>query len=184
MKIILTYRRTSRLSMRIGKDGSLRVSAPYGYPRAKVDAFIASHQTWIRQASERQAQRQRKEDDFYAALPLHTTAEKKAAKEGLQAIIEPLIAHYSALMQVKPSSIRYRASKTRWGSCQPRTKSINFSLYLLLLPAYCIEHVVVHELAHLREPNHSSGFYRLMDQYYPSWKEARAYTRRIVKGLS
>ena len=144
MKIILTYRRTSRLSMRIGKDGSLRVSAPYGYPTKKIDSFIESHREWIAQAQARHEQRVEQENDFYAALPLNTPAEKKAAKQRLQHIIEPMLQHYSQAMQVKVNKLSFRASKSRWGSCRKKTASINFSLYLLLLPEWCIEHVVVH----------------------------------------
>ncbi|MBO7183029.1 MAG: M48 family metallopeptidase [Bacteroidales bacterium] len=181
MKIILTYRRTSRLSMRIGKDGSLRVSAPYGYPTKKIDSFIESHREWIAQAQARHEQRIEQENDFYAALPMNTPAEKRAAKQRLHQIIEPMLQHYSQAMQVKVNKLSYRASKSRWGSCQKKTASINFSLYLLLLPEWCIEHVVVHELAHLREANHGAGFYRLMDQYYPRWKEARRHSRLLLK---
>ena len=50
----------------------------------------------------------------------------------------------------------------------------------LLLPEWCTEHVVVHELCHLLELNHSVRFYELMDKYFPCWKEARKITRKIL----
>ena len=56
-----------------------------------------------------------------------------------------------------------------------------FSAYLLLLPEWCIEHVVVHELAHLIVPNHSDKFYAVMDTYFPRWREARAETKKISR---
>ena len=81
-----------------------------------------------------------------------------------------------------PSAISYRCTKTRWGSCNPKTRRINFSTYLLLLPDWCIEHVVVHELCHLLVPDHSPRFYALMDRHFPRWKEARRETRRLAGG--
>ena len=62
-----------------------------------------------------------------------------------------------------------------------RISKLAFSVYLLLLPDWCIEHVVVHELAHLLEPNHSKRFYAIMDRFFPRWKEARKETKRISK---
>lgn len=55
-----------------------------------------------------------------------------------------------------------------------------FSVYLLLFPDWIVEHVVVHELAHLIEPNHGPRFYRVMDRHFPRWREAREITRKIL----
>jgi hypothetical protein len=84
-------------------------------------------------------------------------------------------------MGVKPEKITYKALKSRWGQCNVLSRSISFSLYLLLLPDWCVEHVVVHELCHLLEPSHNARFHALMDQYYPRWREARKATRNISK---
>ena len=59
--------------------------------------------------------------------------------------------------------------------------SICFSAYVLLLPEWCVEHVVVHELCHLLEPSHNARFHALMDKFFPRWKEARKETRQICK---
>ncbi len=167
--------------MRIAKDGSVRVSVPLGYPKAKIDDFIGKHQDWMQAALERQEARLQQQNEFYAKLPLESRQQKQAAKTQLDEIVAPLVREYSAKMNVKPSEIGYRASTSRWGSCNVKSRKINFSLYLLLLPDWCIEHVVVHELAHLKEPNHSPRFYRLMDKYFPRWKEAGLYTKKITK---
>jgi len=53
--------------------------------------------------------------------------------------------------------------------------------YVLLLPEWCVEHVVVHELCHLLEPSHNARFHALMDKFFPRWKEARKETRQICK---
>jgi predicted metal-dependent hydrolase len=182
MAIKITYRLTSRLSMRIVRSGDVHVSAPVGLPRSVVEAFIREHADWIVAARQRTLQRVKQRDDFYAQLPLATTAQRRAAADRLSAIVEPLVKRYSREMNVQPSSVTYRALKSRWGQCNVRTRQICISTYALLLPDRCIEHVVVHELCHLLEPSHNARFHALMTQYYPRWRQARQATRQLTKG--
>ena len=78
--------------------------------------------------------------------------------------------------------LSFKPMISRWGVCRVKGRSICYSTYLLLLPDWCVEHVVVHELCHLLEPSHNAHFHALMDKYYPRWREARKETRRISKG--
>lgn len=61
------------------------------------------------------------------------------------------------------SDVKIQSSKTRWGSCS-RTRSINYSLYLMLLPAHLVDYVILHELCHTREMNHGVKFWAWMDK--------------------
>ena len=182
MAILLTYRRTSRLSMRIVKNGDVHVSAPIGMSKKEVEAFISQHQEWIVEARKKTAERQKQRTAFYNQLPLKTKAQKDEATERIRALVEPMIERHAKEMCVSPSSVRYKPMISRWGMCNVKERSICFSTYLLLLPDWCVEHVVVHELCHLLEPSHNAHFHALMDKYYPEWKEARKMTRRIAKG--
>ena len=179
--IIVTRRRTSRLSIRVTKGGEVRVSAPWYVTKHEINAFVESHREWIDKALARVTIQQQGREAFYSKLDISTPALRKAAVERLDAIVTPLVERYSEQMGVSPTGISYRASKTRWGSCNPRTRKINFSLYLLLLPDWCIEHIVVHELAHLLEANHSPRFYAIMDLHFPRWRAARLETRRLSR---
>ena len=60
--------------------------------------------------------------------------------------------------------------KTRWGSCNVKTKNINLNLELIKKPQECIEYVVLHELAHLKHPNHSKQFWEYVGMHMPDWK--------------
>jgi len=177
MAIQLTYRRTNRLSMRIVKNGDVHVSAPVGMPKSEIEAFIIRHEDWILKARKKTAERQAQRAAFYNQLPLTTKAQKAEAAERLQAMIEPLVEKYARVMGVRPSAIRYRPMVSRWGVCNIKNRSICYSTYLLLLPDWCVEHVVVHELCHLLEPSHNARFHKLMDKYYPLWREAKRETR-------
>ena len=180
-KIIVTYRKTSRLSMRIGKNGEVRVSAPYFAPKNEIERFVESNRDWIAKAQAKMTKLLETRQGFYAKLPLTTKSEKQAAMEKLDAIIQPMLEKHVKIMGVCPSKIEYKATISQWGSCQSKTKRILFSLYLLLLPEICIEQVVVHELAHLIVPNHGEKFYAVMDKYFPAWKEARKLARKISR---
>ena len=180
MAIQVTYRRTSRLSMRIAKNGDVRVSAPVGLSRKEVERFIDEHRGWIAEARERVLDNQRRRAAFYNQLPLRTKAEAAEALQRLRALVEPMVERYSGEMGVKPADISYKAMISRWGVCNVKARTVCFSAYLLLLPEWCVEHVVVHELCHLLEPSHDARFHALMDRYFPRWKEARREMRQIM----
>ena len=180
MAIQLTYRRTSRLSMRIVRNGDVHVSAPIGMTKKEVETFINDHQDWIVEARKKTAERQNQRAAFFNQLPLTTKAQKAEATERVRALTELMIERYSKVMGVSPSSVHYKPMISRWGMCNVKKRSICFSTYLLLLPEWCVEHVVVHELCHLLEPTHNARFHALMDKYYPKWKDVRKETRKIA----
>lgn len=181
MAIQVTYRRTSRLSMRIVKNGDVHVSAPIGMPKQEVEQFIEEHREWIMEARKKAYERQTRRAKFYNQLPLKTREQTEDALRQLKTLIEPMVERHSREMGVRSSLVYYKAMISRWGVCNVKNRSICFSVYLLLLPEWCVEHVVVHELCHLLEPSHNARFHALMDKYFPRWKEARRETRRICK---
>lgn len=179
--IQVTYRKISKLSMRIVKNGDVHVSAPFGIPKAEVIRFIEEHREWINSARKITFERQKCREDFYHQLPLQTSAQTDDARRRLKSLIEPMVERYSKAIDVKPNGINYKAMISRWGVCNVKKRTICFSLYLLLLPEQCVEHVVVHELCHLVEPSHNARFHSLMDKYFPLWRKARRETRQICR---
>ena len=167
--------------MRIVKNGDVHVTAPIGLPKRAVEEFISSHRDWITAARAKTAERQQQRADFYAQLPLSTQKQRAEAVMRLDAIVKPMVAHHAMVMNVEPSAITYRKMVSRWGMCNVHNHTLCFSLYLLLLPQWCIEHVVVHELCHLLEPSHNARFHALMDRYFPRWREARKETRAYLQ---
>lgn len=179
MAIQVTYRLTRRLSMRIVKSGDVHVSAPIGLSKKKVLQFIEGHRDWIAEARKKTQEKVQARNDFYDQLQLSTRKQTGEAKAKLKAIIEPMVELHSKKMGVSPAAITYKKLISRWGQCNVKYRTICFSVYLLLLPDWCQEHVVVHELCHLLEPSHNAHFHSLMDRYYPRWREARKETRRV-----
>ena len=161
--------------MRIVKNGDVHVSAPIGMPKSEVERFIEEHREWIAEARKKTYESQKRRTEFYNQLPLKTKEQTDDALRRLK------VDRHSKEMGVKPTVVYYKAMISRWGVCNVKNKSICFSAYLLLLPEWCVEHVVVHELCHLLEPSHNTRFHALMDQFFPRWKEARKETRQICK---
>lgn len=165
--------------MRIVKNGDVHVSAPIGLSRDRVIAFIEEHRDWISEARQKTSERQQQRNAFYDKLPLTTRAQADEALRRLKALIEPMVERHAKEMGVRPSRVFFKPTISRWGLCNVRDRSICISAYVLLLPEWCAEHVVVHEMCHLLEPSHNARFHALMDRYFPRWREARRETRRV-----
>ena len=88
----------------------------------------------------------------------------------LRARVEELLQPCELRVGRNASHISLRRMKTRWGSCTTRTGRIRLNVALAECPPECTEMVLVHELCHLREPNHGPRFHALMDLCYPGWR--------------
>ncbi len=82
----------------------------------------------------------------------------------------------------KKPSISIRTMKSRWGSCSS-SGSIRLNSQLIKTPLACIDYVILHELCHIAEMNHSQGFYRLLDQVMPEWREVKKELDRLGHGI-
>jgi len=165
--------------MRIVMNGDVHVSVPFGLSREKVEAFIEEHRDWIDETRKKVSARQERRADFYHQLPLNTKVQVSDAMNRIKTLVEPMMERHAREMGVYPSKVYYKPTISRWGQCNVRDRSICISVYVLLLPEWCIEHIVVHELCHLLEPSHNARFYALMDKFFPRWREARKVTRKL-----
>ncbi|MGZ4431709.1 MAG: M48 family metallopeptidase [Gaiellales bacterium] len=87
-----------------------------------------------------------------------------------------LLEQHAVRLGVTPASLAIRDSRTRWGSCSSAGR-ISLSWRLVLAPREALEYVVVHELCHLIEANHSRSFWRLLDAAHPQWPAAARWLR-------
>lgn len=84
-----------------------------------------------------------------------------------------LLVDWGNKMGVHPTGLKVHRMKTRWGSCNVRTGGINLNTLLACWPQECLEYIVVHELAHLHEANHSLRFHAIVERYLPEWRERK-----------
>ncbi len=93
------------------------------------------------------------------------------------------VIQFSKQLNLLPSTVKINSSRTRWGSCSSKG-SINFSWRLMLADDALIDYVVVHELAHLKELNHSKKFWAIVESVLPDYKERKKGLKLLQEKLS
>lgn len=101
-------------------------------------------------------------------------------KEAARILAHERIAHFNQFYQVPMGKVAIRNQKTRWGSCSKKG-NLNFNYKIALLPRHLADYIVVHELCHIKEFNHSSRFWDLVRQTVPNPESCRAELRRGFK---
>jgi len=115
---------------------------------------------------------------FMRVRPQTDAARKQAFiddwyREQIRKVAPPLIAKWERLIDVKVERFFVQRMKTKWGSCNPRAKTIRLNTDLAKKPRECLEYLIVHELVHLLEPTHNARFVALMNQFMPKWEHHR-----------
>ncbi len=100
-------------------------------------------------------------------------------REQIRAAASDLIAKWESLLGVSVSRVFVQQMKTKWGSCNPRPRTIRINTELAKKPTECLEYIVVHEMLHLLEPTHNAHFVALMDQFMPKWQFFRQRLNRL-----
>ncbi len=85
--------------------------------------------------------------------------------------------YYKFEENIEEPTLKIRKMKSRWGVCNTKTKNITLNLELIHYSIECLDYVIVHELSHLIEPNHSKKFWNIVSKYYPNYKEIRKKLR-------
>ena len=165
-KVIRSKRKT--VSIRVKPDLTVEIRAPYGADQAIISDILEKHSAWIEKSIEKQR----------SLPPLFnpTKAEIEELKAKTGAIVMPLVEHYAHQMGVCPTKINITSAKRVFGSCTSK-KHLNFSFRLALYPYEAIEYVVVHELCHIKEMNHSKRFWAEVEKILPDYK----LRRRLLK---
>jgi predicted metal-dependent hydrolase len=101
-------------------------------------------------------------------------------RKELRKILIPMLKKWQEKIGVEASFWGIRQMKTRWGTCNEKTKRIWFNLELIKKPESCIEYIVVHELVHLLERTHNDRFVQLLDKYLPKWRSTKDDLNRLI----
>ena len=160
--LIRSRRKTISLEMR--DDGTLVVRAPNRTIRREADAFVQKHEQWIEKHRKKMEERRIQTQQVRRL----TDAELKALARLAKKVIPERVGFYAGRMNAQYGRITLRCQKTRWGSCSTK-KNLNFNILLMLAPVEVLDSVIVHELCHLFEMNHSARFYQLVYAAYPEY---------------
>lgn len=103
-------------------------------------------------------------------------------KREAEQVFRECVAHFSPLMNVSPSALKLSSAKTQWGSCTTQGV-IRLNWQLVTMPLHLIDYVVVHELAHMQEMNHSAAFWRVVEGVCPDYVQVRKELRDWNPGM-
>jgi predicted metal-dependent hydrolase len=170
--VIRSSRKT--VSLEICPDGSVLVRAPRRLSDRAIREFVTSKESWLREKLRKFENR--------PVLPRLTAGKleklKKQAKEDLVARVR----RFAPQVGVNFGRITIRAQRTRWGSCS-REGNLNFNCLLMLSPPEIRDYVVIHELCHRREMNHSREFWAQVEKVCPDYRRCRAWLKENGNGL-
>ena len=169
---IRSRRRTLALQMK--PDGTPVVRTPLLTSRRQVEAFLREHRDWILRQQEKLAAQPRGEQ----LSPEELAELKKRARR----VFLARTAYFAPLVGVKAGRISIRSQRTKWGSCSARG-NLNFNCLLVLAPAEVLDYVVVHELCHLLEMNHSRRFWAEVARVLPDYAASRKWLKQNGNAL-
>ena len=172
MQYELIYSKRKTLAVQIRADGSVVVRAPFRTPRYRIEQFLTERQDWILQTVEKQKATYAVPKVSEKLSPQEREAMIRKAGETLAA----RTAYFAEQMGVTYGRITIREQKTRWGSCSSKG-NLNYNWKLILMPSEVLDYVVVHELAHRKEMNHSARFYAVVAKQMPDFAERQKWLR-------
>jgi predicted metal-dependent hydrolase len=164
-------RNIKNLSLKVYPSGQVIVSAPYFYPKFLISNFLEKKSDWLK-----------KKLSFWKNSQMLPISEKTRAdylkdKERARQLIINRLEFFNQYYNFKYEKIRIKNQKISWGSCSKKS-NLNFNFRILYLPEKMRDYIIVHELCHLKELNHSNNFWQLVAFTIPDYKDIRKQLKR------
>lgn len=160
------------MSLEITPKGEVLVRAPNRLPEREIQRFVTEKADWI----SKHLENVRKNLVKAEPQPLLTMEEvRKLADEALE-VIPQRVAYFAPMVGVTVGRITIRNQKTKWGSCSSKG-NLNFNCLLMLAPREVLDYVVVHELCHRLEMNHSPRFWAEVERVLPDYRASKQWLK-------
>lgn len=166
-EVVRSGRKTSAIEVK--RDGSVVVRCPVWVKDREVSDFVERNREWI--LKHRREVLKRLEN-----RPVYTKAQVEEFRRHARWMLAQKTWQWAERMQVTYGKLTIRQQATRWGSCSAKG-NLNFNWKLVLVPEELADYVVVHELAHRKEMNHSPRFWKLVEEQLPDYRERRKRLR-------
>lgn len=168
IQIVHSNRKT--ISLEVKRDGQIILRCPYGLSDAAVRRFLAEKQAWLEKTL--------KKVNAYTALEKTIIPEDEIQRLTREAKeqIPPRVAYWAGRIGVTYGTICIRHQKTRWGSCSQKG-NLNFNCLLMQMPKEILDYVIVHELCHRKEMNHSPKFWAEVEKIMPDYRWRRKWLK-------
>ena len=199
-------KRAKNLSISINSQGKVTVTKPWFLPVFFLNQFLQERESWVKQTLAKiQTDTKLGENEIYylgqkyqiifkigkfkldfdfpylQISAYNQQAGKRQLMEFLQkeAIknIKTKIKIYAQKMEIQYEQVRIKDQETRWGSCSSQN-NLNFSWRLIMAPPKVLDYVIIHELAHLEQMNHSYKFWDVVEKYDPDYRENRRWLKK------
>lgn len=165
--------RAKCLRLTVNSRAEVIVTVPRLVPMFLVNKFIREKYTWIQKAVD--SIKKRQEDDFKFSVKYGSY---KKHKEQARSFIKNRVDYFAKKYNFSYNRIAIRNQRSRWGSCSVK-RNLNFNFRLLFIDRDLADYVIVHELCHLREMNHSHNFWREVEGILPNWREKRRKLKKV-----
>lgn len=165
-------------SMRITVDaqGSVLVSKPKRTSMRAVEQFILTHKEWIETAQAKAHRRRGGLPLIELPRPRKGSKAYRDAIANARTLVHARLAHFNSLYASTYGTISIRNQKTRWGSCSARN-NLSFNYKIAFLPPHLADYIIVHELCHTLEHNHSDRFWAEVARALPNHQLLRKEIR-------
>lgn len=173
IEVIRSNRKT--IAIEIKPDLQVVVRTPYRMPKWEIERFVREHEDWIQKHLEIVRKRKEEQDAMPQQSEL-TEEELRGLVKEAHKVIPERVAYYAPIVGVTYGRIAIRNQKTRWGSCSGKG-NLNFNCQLMRMPPEVIDYVVVHELCHRKEMNHSPKFWAEVERVLPDYKSTREWLK-------
>ena len=170
-----TRRNRKSVAREIRPDLTVRVRAPYWMTDWQIRKFVDEKSDWLYAHLQEMEQKQKEAAARPKAAPLNPGELQALADEALRVIPER-VQFYAPIVGVTYGRITIRNQHTRWGSCSAKG-NLNFNCLLMKAPPEVLDYVVVHELCHRLEMNHSPRFWTQVERVLPDYKVSRNWLR-------
>ena len=164
--VIRSNRKT--VAIQVNSDLSVTVRAPRCVSKKDIERFIQKKETWIYKHIE---EIKKKNERYEAEKSVKLTHEELTSlADKARDIIPSRVEYFAKQIGVTYGRITIRKQKTRWGSCSSKG-NLNFNCLLMLAPSEVLDYVVVHELCHIKEMNHSKAFWTEVEKVIPDYRD-------------
>ena len=171
LSVLLVRSSRKTLAVQIRADGTVIARAPLRMPKDRILCFLSEKASWIRMQQGRMQEREKMRQQARIHLD---AAQEKELRERAKSVLAQRTAYFARQIGVTYGRITVRDQKTRWGSCS-QTGNLNFNFRLILAPLEVWDYVVVHELCHRRQMNHSAQFWQEVAQVLPDYRKRKAW---------
>jgi predicted metal-dependent hydrolase len=170
---IKTFRRSKRIRLIVHRGGDVVLTRPYWVTVQQAERFLMEKFEWL---LEKVDVMRRKKRHF---LEQGSEQDYRRMKDEVLKTVHRKLRRFNKAYGFEYGKVAIRNQKTRWGSCS-RQGNLSFNYKIGLLPDRCMDYIIVHELCHLKEFNHSRRFWNLVAQTIPDHEEIRDEINRLT----